>query len=339
MKTAHRFGAWTIVFFAALIFGIGICLPGNASAQAKYVWKAAHVLAPDHPYNTGLLYMAKLLKERSNGEIQMDVFPSSQLGGERDILEGLQLGTVDVCVVSTAPVANFSKIFYVFDLPYLFTDLKTTYEVLDGEIGVSLLNEIAKDGFVGLGYWQNGFFNLITQDRVQHPKDLSGMKVRSFENPIHQSYFKLCGANPIPMAWGEVYTALQQRTVDGCTTAFEVIYTSKLQEVAKHVAVTHQVYAVAPCLVSQITWDPLPDDVKKLVRECEEEARHWMREQCNSKEPERIKALQEAGMTIVEVDQDEWAKFMAPVTDEYVPSLIPADLVARIKAITYRDTK
>ena len=339
MKKAIRLGAWCLVLFATLTFGIGSCLVNNASAAPKYVWKAAHVLAPDHPYNTGLLYMAELLNKKSNGEIQMDVFPSSQLGGERDILEGLQLGTIDLCVVSTAPVANFSKTFYVFDLPYLFTDLKTTYEVLDGEIGKSLLGDIAKDGFTGLGYWQNGFFNIITQNKVVHPKDLAGMKIRAFENPIHQSYFKLCGANPIPMAWGEVYTALQQRTVDGCTTAFEVIYTSRLQEVAKHVAVTHQVYAVAPCLMSQITWDGLPDNIKQLVRECEEEARNWMRDQCNSKEPERIKALQAEGMTVTEVDKDEWAKFMEPVTAEYVPSLIPADLVAKIKAITYRDKK
>lgn len=308
---------------------------GDATTgEVIYNWKVAHVATPDNPYNLGLLYMADLLKERSNGAIQLDVFPSSQLGGERDILEGLQFGSIDMCVVSTAPVANFSDTFYVFDMPYLFTDLETTYEVLDGEIGQNIMKDIEKDGFVGLTYWQNGFFNIITQDPVVHPTDMTGMKIRAFENPIHQSYFKLCGANPIPMAWGEVYTALQNKTVDGCTTSFTFIYNTKLDEVAKHVAVSHQVYAVAPLLMSKITWDSLPTDIQELVMECAIEARDYERELCNSSEAEQIEALKAAGMTITEIDMEEWAEFMQPVYDEYVPSLISQDLVDSIKAIT-----
>lgn len=305
------------------------------TGEVVYNWKVAHVASPDNPYNLGLLYMAELLKERSNGAIQLDVFPSSQLGGERDILEGLQFGSIDMAVVSTAPVANFSDSFYVFDLPYLFSDLDTTYEVLDGEIGASLMSDIEKDGFIGLSYWQNGFFNIITQNPVVHPTDLTNMKIRAFENPIHQSYFKLCGANPIPMAWGEVYTALQNKTVDGCTTSFTFIYNTKLDEVAKHVAVTHQVYAVAPLLMSKITWDSLPADIQELVMECSIEARDYEREICNSTEEDQIKELRDNGMTITEVDMDEWAEFMQPVYDEFVPSLISQELVDSIKAVTY----
>lgn len=307
---------------------------GETSGEVIYNWKAAHVATPDQPYNEGLLYMADLLKERSNGAIQLDVFPSSQLGGERDILEGLQFGSIDMCVVSTAPVANFSESFYVFDLPYLFTDLETTYEVLDGEIGTSIMQEIEKDGFVGLSYWQNGFFNMITKDPVVHPTDLSGMKVRSFENPIHQSYFQLCGANPIPMAWGEVYTALQNGTVDGCTTSFTFIYSTKLNEVADYVARTDHVYAVAPLLMSKITWDSLPADIQELVIECANEARDYMRNLCNDLEAEQIAELEAAGMTISDVDKEEWAEFMQPVYDEYVPSLVSQELVDSIRAIT-----
>lgn len=307
------------------------------SGEVAYNWKVAHVASPDNPYNLGLLYMADLLKERSNGAIQLDVFPSSQLGGERDILEGLQMGSIDMCVVSTAPVANFSDSFYVFDMPYLFTDLDTTYEVLDGDIGKDIMADIEKDGFIGLTYWQNGFFNMITQDPVVHPQDMSGMKIRAFENPIHQAYFQLCGANPIPMAWGEVYTALQNKTVDGCTTSFTFIYNTKLNEVAKHVAITHQVYAVAPLLMSKLTWDTLPADIQELVMECAIEARDYERKICNDTETEQIEELQQLGMTITEVDQDEWAEFMQPVYDQFVPSLISQDMVDNIKAITYRN--
>ncbi len=311
--------------------------PGGNNVTPTYVWKFAHVASPDNPYHIGLLKMAELLNERSGGAIQMDVFPSSQLGGERDILEGLQLGTIDGCLVSTAPVANFSESFYVFDLPYLFTDLDSTYEVLDGEIGQSILKEIEKDGFIGLSYWQNGFFNIITTNKeIVHPTDMSGMKIRAFENPIHQSYFKLCGANPIPMAWGEVYTALQNKTVDGCTTSFTFIYNTKLDEVAGNVAITHQVYAVAPLLMSESTWSTLPADIQQLVIDCGNEARDFERDLCNSSEAEQIAELRKLGMSINEVDKAEWAEFMQPVYDEYVPSLIPAELVDSIKAITHK---
>lgn len=308
----------------------------ETTGEVIYNWKAAHVASPDNPYNLGLIYMADLLKERSNGAIQLDIFPSSQLGGERDILEGLQFGSIDMCISSTAPIANFADSFYVLDLPYLFTDIDTTYEVLDGEIGDSMFQDIESSGFIGLSYFQNGFFNMITQDEVIHPTDFAGMKIRSFENPIHQSYFQLCGANPIPMAWGEVYTALQNKTVDGCTTSFTFIYNTKLDEVAKHVALTRHVYAAAPLLMSKITWDGLPDDIKQIVKECAIEARDYEREICNSTEEEQKAELQEKGMQIHEIDTAEWEEFMKPVWDEYVPSTISQELFDSIYEITHK---
>lgn len=315
--------------------------PSDGKAPPTYVLKVADVASEDNPYNVGLRYFADLVSEQTNGDVQIDVYPNSSLGGEREILEGLQLGTIDMCLVSTAPVANFSQSMYVFDLPYLFTDLETTYEVLDGEIGDELAADLVKDGFHTLAYWQNGFFNIITKEQVIHPQDLSGMTIRAFENPIHQAYFSQCGANPVPAPWGEVYTMLQNGTVDGCTTSYTFIYNTQLDEVAKYVANTHQVYAVAPMFISTITWDSLPENYQKIISDCAVQARDYERDECNSKEDTQKKELTDKGMVLSDVDRDEWAEFMKPVWSDFVGEgkYISQDLVDRIQAITSKGTR
>ena len=312
----------------------------NGGEGGTIVLKAANVASESNPYNQGLRYMADLVKERSNGTIQIDVYPNSALGGEREILEGMQLGTVDMCVVSTAPVANFSQAWYVFDMPYLFTDLETTYEVLDGEIGKELGDLLKDSGFVNLAYWQNGFFNIITKEQVIHPQDLSGMTIRCFENPIHSAYFSLCGANAVPAPWGEVYTMLQNGTIDGCTTSYTFIYNTQLDEVASYVANTHQVYAVAPLMMSTIAWNKLSADQQQLIMDCAAEARDYERSQCNDSEEQQMTELTEKGMVLSDVDRDEWAEFMAPIKDQFVGEgkYISDELYDSIKAITSKGT-
>lgn len=314
---------------------------GGSNSDATYVLKAANVASESNPYTVGMRYLADLVSERTNGDVQIDVYPNSQLGGEREILEGMQLGTIDMCVVSTAPVANFSEAWYVFDLPYVFTDLETTYEVLDGEIGDELGALLKESGFVNLSYWQNGFFNIITKEKVVHPEDLDGMTIRSFENPIHQDYFALCGANPIPAAWGEVYTMLQNGTIDGCTTSYTFIYNTQLDEVATYVANTHQVYAVAPLMMSTIAWDSLPSEYQDIIMECAAEARDYERNLCNDSEADQMAELTEKGMVLTDVDRDEWAEFMQPITDSYVGEgkYVSQDLYDRIVAITSKGTR
>lgn len=312
----------------------------NGGEGGTIVLKAANVASESNPYNQGLRYMADLVKERSNGTIQIDVYPNSALGGEREILEGMQLGTVDMCVVSTAPVANFSQAWYVFDMPYLFTDLETTYEVLDGEIGKELGDMLKDSGFVNLAYWQNGFFNIITKEQVIHPQDLSGMTIRCFENPIHSAYFSLCGANAVPAPWGEVYTMLQNGTIDGCTTSYTFIYNTQLDEVAGYVANTHQVYAVAPLMMSTIAWNKLSADQQQIIMDCAAEARDYERSQCNDSEEQQMAELTEKGMVLSDVDRNEWAEFMAPIKDQFVGEgkYISTELYDSIKAVTSKGT-
>lgn len=303
----------------------------------KYVFKAAHVLATDHPYHTGLVYFAEKLKEKSNGQIQVDVFPSGQLGGERDMIEGLQFGIIDFALVSAAPLANFSQDFYVFDLPYIFTDKETTYEVLDGEIGQGLMKKLEKEGIIGLDFWENGFFTIFTKNKVLKPEDMKGLTIRCMENALHQSLFKSVGANPVPMPFPEVYTALQNGTVDGGTSAIALIYTTKFNEVADYIAMTNQVYAAAPLLMSKIKWDKLPEDVQNLIQECSIEGRDFMRQELTDNEQSQKSELEKLGMEINDIDMEEWIKATEVVYKEFVPSKIPQELVDSIKEITYRN--
>lgn len=342
MKKIRRY--FSLLMAIAMILCMTAC-GGNGGSDAgsgdgTIVLKAANVASESNPYTVAMRYMADMVKERTNGAVQIDVYPNSAMGGEREILEGMQLGTVDMCVVSTAPVANFSEAWYVFDMPYLFTDLETTYEVLDGEIGAELGEMLKDSGFVNLAYWQNGFFNIITKEQVIHPEDLNGMTVRCFENPIHSAYFSLCGANAVPAPWGEVYTLMQNGTIDGCTTSYTFIYNTQLDEVAGYVANTHQVYAVAPLMMSTLAWNKLTAEQQQIIMECAAEARDYERGLCNDSEAEQMAELTEKGMVLSDVDRDEWAEFMAPIKDQFVGEgkYISDELYDSIKAITSKGT-
>ena len=349
-----------LVIFLAVVVAAGLAACGGSSGTAReqssdsatgeasktaagnsFTLKMANVASENNPYTKGAYKFSELVKDRTDGAVIIDVYPNSALGGEREILEGMQLGTIDLCTVSTAPVANFSEAWYVFDLPYLFTDLETTYEVLDGDIGNELGSLLEEDGFVNLAYWQNGFFNIITKKQVVHPEDMKGMTIRCFENPIHSAYFSLCGANAVPAPWGEVYTMLQNNTIDGCTTSYSFIYNTQLNEVAGYVANTHQIYAVAPTMISKITWDKLPDEYRQIIKECAIEAGKYERDLCNDSEEEQKKELTEKGMTLLDIDRDEWAAFMAPITEQFVGTgkYISQDLYDRIYAITSKGTR
>jgi len=303
-------------------------------AAAVITLKAGHVLASDHPYHLGLVKMAEIIAEKSQGRLKMDVFPSSQIGNERDLIEGMQMGTVDLSLVSTAPLAGFVKDFLAFDLPFLFKDRATALKVLDGEIGQESLKKIEANNLIGLAFWENGYFNINNSKKaVKKPSDMNGLKIRTMENAIHMSTFKALGANPIPMAWGEVFTALQQSAIDGCTLTPTSYWTSKLHDAnQKYLTVTHHVYVPAPLLMSKKTYDSLPDDLKTVVKEAALAARDYERELSASVEAKYMANIKGAGVTVIEdIDPQEWAKALLPVYDEFVPSKIDPAFIQRIK--------
>lgn len=304
------------------------------TADKVYTLKAGHVLAPDHPYNLGLVKMAEIMEEKSGGRLKMDVFPSSQIGNERDLIEGMQMGTVDIALTSTAPLAGFVNEFLAYDLPFLFKDRETAIKVLDGEIGQESLDQIADSGLIGLSFWENGYFNIQNSKKpVKHPQDMKGLKIRTMENEVHMATFKALGSNPIPMAWGDAVTAMQQNAIDGCTLTPISYWTSSLQDAGqKYLTLTNHVYIPAPLLMSKKTYDSLPADLQTIIKEAAIEARDYERDLNQGLVDKHLANIKGVGTQIIEVDQEEWRKALLPVYDEFVPSKIDPAFMKKIEA-------
>lgn len=280
--------------------------------------KVGHVLAPDHPYQLGLEKFAELVAERSDGRIKIDAFHSSQLGGEREMIEGLQLGTLDMTLVSTAPLAGFANSFLVFDLPFIFQDRDSAYKVLDGPIGEEILGTLDSVGIKGLCFWENGFRHVTNSKLpVKLPHEMDGMKIRTMENKIHMSSFRVLGADPTPMAFGELFTALQQKTVDAQENPIPIIYTSNFFEVQDYLSLTGHFYAAAPLLISKSLWDSLSPEDQEIIMESALEARDYERGLIRQMDEEGLELLKEKGMEIIEVDKEAWFEAMQPVYEEY----------------------
>ena len=287
-------------------------------ALAEVVLKAGHVLAPVHPYHIGMEKFAELVAAKTNGEVKVEVFHSSQLGNERELVEALQMGTTDVCLISTAPMAGFSKDFLVYDLPYLFTSPEQAYAILDGPIGQATLKGIEKVDLIGLGFWENGFRNITNSKlEIKTPEDLKGLKIRTMENKIHMATFRALGADPTPIASGEVFTALQQQTVDGQENPLTGIFTSKYYEVQKYLSLTEHFYSPAPLLIGLEAWNKLSPEQQTAVQAAADEAKAFQRDLNQKEVAQAQKELAARGMTVTTVDKAVWKAAMAPIYKEF----------------------
>lgn len=293
----------------------------SASAQeftAKY--KISTTQSATHPYGVGAQKFADLMKERTNGRITATVFTDSQLAkGEREMIEALQQGTIDVYVGSTGPVGNFSPSMGILDIPFLFRDTAHVDKVLDGAFGQSLLADLEKHGMKGLAFWENGFRNL-TNNRgpAKTPDDVKGIKLRTMENKVHMTAFKDAGLNPTPMAWGEVYSALQQKVIDAQENPVAVIHASKIYEVQKYLTLTNHVYSPAPLIMSLQKWQRIPKADQAVILATAQEVAQFQRQLNRDQEAGRIKDMESKGFTIVaDVDQEAWRKAMAPAMAQF----------------------
>lgn len=310
---------------------------GDAPAPSgeTYVLKGACSLAADHPYALALTYLSEQLAQRSNGRIQLDVYPAGQMGGETAYVEMLQMNTLDFAVMATAPLANFIDTMSVFDLPYLFKDTEHVYAVEDSEIGKALLEELQQINVRGMEFMECGFMELGCTKPLNTPADLKGLNVRIMENVIYQEFFSLMGANPITMSMTEVFTSLQNGTIDTVTNPVVTIYTSKLHTEAKHISMTDCIYIPAILLMSQERYNSLPADLQQIVTECCEDAKEYERGLFVDLEKECADAIVAEGGEFIEVDDEIWRDeaVIQQVYDKFVGSLIPADVVEQIQAM------
>lgn len=315
-----------LVFMAVLLAGLLAGCGGDKKAPepAKGEFKAQLKLATmtplSHTYNQGASKFAELIKERSKGRIEIKVYSDGQLGkGERELLEALQQGTIDVYVGSTAPISNFSASMGILDIPFLFRDYAHADKVLDGPVGASLLSDMEKSGFHGLTFWENGFRNLTnSKNVVRTPADAKGMKIRTQENKIHLAAWKTAGVNPVPMAWGEVYGALQQKIIDGQENPVAVIYSAKINEVQKYLSLTQHVYSPAVVIVSSKKWQAIPKEDQEMLLKTAREVAQFQRNLGRQAEEKQLAELASKGMNVTkDVDKDAWQKAMQPAFAEF----------------------
>ena len=300
----------------ATALGIGLLalgLSGPAFA-AKVVIKLGHIAEPVHPYGKGADYFAKLVAEKSGGEMEVKVFPNSQLGGQKDLIEGLVFGSVDMALVGTAVLGQFQPQVSLFDLPFLFDDRPHAYRSLDS-VGMDIGKALEPRGIKLLGYMENGIRHMTNNIRpIKTPADMKGLKIRVMTNKIYVEMMKALGASPTPMAFSELYSAMQQGTVDGQENPSAHIYTKRFYEVQKYASLTAHAYAPEPMVVSMITWKKLSPKQQKVIQAAAKEAIAWQRKLSEDQDNDYWNKIKATGkMEVISVNRKPFMEATKPV--------------------------
>lgn len=316
------FGALSAVAFA-----------GAAQAQQSVV--IGHSLSPTSHYGVGAQAFIDTLTELSGGTFTGEQAPAGQLGGERDMIEGLQIGSLDLVITSTGPLGNFVPEVLVLDLPFLFRDYDHARTVLDGEIGQELLDAISQNNLVGLAWSENGFRHVTnSQHPVTSPEDLQGLKLRTMENAVHMAAFEGMGAAPTPMAFPELFGALQQGVVDGQENPITVITASRFWEVQGYVTLTGHVYSPAVVLASPALYDSLTDEQKGWFLEAARASAAATRAEVDRLEAEGVALMRENGMEVVtEIDRAPFQALAAEAAWPVYTDRFGNEMIERILAV------
>lgn len=307
------------VFIFGLIFVFVFGFVSFSFASVKVNIKLGHAVNEKDAFHICALKFKELAEKNSNGEIKITIYPNRQLGDEKTLLERMKMGIVDAGAITGGPIVNFVPIFGVTDLPFLFSSPEHAYAVLDGPIGKSLLKKMEEAGFKGLAFGERGFRNLTNSKRpVRTPQDVKGLKIRVMQNPVYVDTFKALGANAVPMAWGEVLTALQQGTVDGQENPVNVIYAFKLYEVQKYLSMTRHAYAPMVIMFSLKKWNKIPEKYQKILQDAAQKAAEYEREYDNKNEAVQLKEIEKHGMQVImDPDIEAFRKAVKPVYDKY----------------------
>ncbi|MDT8878038.1 TRAP transporter substrate-binding protein [Halomonas saccharevitans] len=312
--------------FARTTLALSVSLAMTAGAQAAdfddmdpITLRLAHVVNEQDGFHIAAEKFETLVEARTEGKVDIELYPNATLGDERTLLEAMQIGAVDMGVITNGPVANFVEEMAVFELPFLFPSPDAAYEVLDGPIGQELLAKLTDVNLKGLAYAERGFRNLTNSERaVTSPADIDGLRIRVMENPVYVDTFRELGANAIPMAWTEALTAMQQGTIDGQENPVNVIHSFKLYETQEHMTLSRHTYAPAIFVMGMPAWSQLPEAAQAVLAEAAQEAAEHERRVNAEMAAEQLAELREAGMQIVEEpDIAAFQEAVAPVYEQY----------------------
>lgn len=290
--------------------------------QGKIVITVGHGEPDGRSVHDSFIKFAEYVKEKTNGQVEVQIFPNAQLGSERQMVESVSLGSLDMCSITSAVLTTYSENFCVLDLPFLFQNRDAAYAAVDGKLGEQLSQLIAKNNLHVLGWQDNGLRNISNSVRpINEPDDLKGIKIRVMESPLYIDSFKALGANPTPMAFGELYTALQQKTVDAQDNGSAIAYTMKFYEVQEYFSLTNHVYSLNPLLINKNFFDRLPQNVQDIIKDGTKQfLMEMQRNEEASSDANFVKKLIDTGMKVNEITEENRQKFVEktkPVYDIY----------------------
>jgi tripartite ATP-independent transporter DctP family solute receptor len=315
-----------------LFIGLALAAGFVATAAAQTVMKIGYATTASSHYGVGSSAFCDEVEKGTQGRYKCQQFPSSALGGEREMIEAVQLGTLDIVNTSTGPVGNFVPEVKIVDIPFLFRDYEHARHVMDGPIGQDILTKFPSKGLVALAWTENGFRHMTNSKRaIVKPADAAGLKMRTMENKVHMEGYRTFGIQPTPMAFPEVFGALQQGTVDGQENPIPVILSSKFSQVQKYLSLTGHVYSPALIITSPRLMNKLSDADKKVFYEAAKKAAVAQRKKVNDDEANGIAQLEKEGMSVVtKVDGQAFRDALKPAYASYAKEF-GADNIRKIQ--------
>ncbi|WP_303882562.1 TRAP transporter substrate-binding protein DctP [Acetomicrobium mobile] len=316
-----------ISFISVLCILLSLSSPSFAAVEIKI----GHVLTTDSAWHVNLEGFAKEVAEKTEGRVIFKIYPGSQLGNEKDLIEGLMLQTIDGGLIGGGSFQSIDPRFGVEALPYAWKDHQTAYKAMDGEIGKFLLGILESKGIKGISWWENGFRHITNNKRpIVVPKDMEGLKIRVTPDKMRLDTFKALGASPIPINFGELYTALQQGVVDAQENPLGIIYANAFYEVQKYLSLSGHTWGSALLCFNSSAWKRIPDRDKPVVEAIANKWRDRERQQIINEESDMLAKLKEKGMKVNEVDKEAFRAAVQPVWKDY-ESVFGKDLMELVR--------
>lgn len=339
MKKRTAFLVVVMFVFSLLAVACGGKTESNVSPSTgggeTITLKVGHVAPAGHSYDVGINEFAKAVEEATKGKVKLEIYGNGQLGGERDMTEQIQLGTLDMGLITSGPVGNFVPELSALEMPFLFRDLDHVYKTLDGDIGKELEQKMEAAGFKVLGFWENGFRHLSNNKKeIRSPADLKGLKMRTVENDIFVATYRALGADPTPIAFPEVYTSFQQGVVDGFDASYGVFESTRMYEVQKYFSEVGIYYASAVLIMNKDKFASLPADIQETLYRLGHEYAVKQRKINQDMEKQQKESVVAKGVKVVEageVDINAFREAVKPVYEQFGSRF--GDLVKRIQDV------
>ncbi len=337
MKNPER-NAFKITITAVILFcfTVGFATVTVSNAEAKKIKiKIGTVVHGDHPENVGANKIKEIIETKAGDRVDVQVFTSSQLGNQRTMVENLRNGVLEITWVTTGFFGSYEPILNVLECGFLFRDSEHSYKVFDGPIGEEVKGMVNKHGVKVLGFFEAGMRHVTTTDTaVNGPDDLNGLKIRTPKAKYHLNTLKYMGANPVPMAFSELYTAMQTGVVDGQENPVSNIYNAKFYEVNQYIALTGHLHLTHMVMYSEKLWNKLPEDIQAIVQEAVIEAQDVQRAAVRKDDATLLAELKAKGMQVTTPDRNAFRESVMPLREEAIREFGPKaeDLINRIEA-------